>query len=343
MKDLHYRALFDAIDHGFCVVEVLFDNQNRPLDYRFLEINATFEAQTGLKDAVGKTMRLLRPDHEAHWFDIYGDIALGGEPRRFEKPAGALGRWYDVYAFRVGTPAQRRVAILFNDITKRKRDEDCLAFLHREILHRGKNMLALIASMVRLTKADTLPEYREKLAGRLNALENSERILSAGHGHAAELAQLIETEMAAYQNRMAGHRRVRWSGPSMALAPDAARCVAMTLHELATNATKYGALSVLGGNVSVEWQRRGDGRLGLRWSERGGPSVVAPIRHGLGTGTIAGCVREQLGGQLDFEWRPGGLFCNLVLPTSSMASLDRASDAVAPWRDLSETTDSTAR
>jgi two-component sensor histidine kinase len=315
MINVDYRTLFDAIDHGFCIIELLFDEHNRPVDYRFLEINATFEAQTGLKDAVGKTMRSLRPDHEAHWFDIYGDIALSARPVRFEKPAEALGRWYDVYAFRVGAPAERRVAILFNDITKRKHDEERLALLNREIEHRGKNMLALVASMVRLTRADSLPEYREKLTGRLNALENSERILSAGQRPNAELAQLIKDEMAAY-----GGDSVTWGGPTVAIAPDAARCVAMTLHELATNATKYGALSVSGGHVSVKWQRRDDGRLELRWSESDGPVVVAPASQGLGSGIIATCIRDQLGGDIDYEWRPSGLVCNLVLPASSIAT-----------------------
>lgn len=318
MKNQDYRALFDAIDHGFCIVEVLFDDQDRPLDYRFLEINATFEAQTGLKDAVGKTMRSLKPDHEADWFETYGEIALTGKPLRFEKRAGALGRWYDVYAFRIGAPIQRIVAILFNDITKRKHDEEHLALLTREIEHRANNMLALVVSTAQLTQADSLPEYREKLTGRLNALAISQRLLSAGHG--VEVARLVEAEMAAYG--MTGDQRVTWGGPAVVLASDAARCVAMTLHELATNATKYGALSVLTGRVSVGWRLQDDGRLELHWCEYGGPRVTAPTRHGLGTGIIASCIRDHIGGELGYEWRSAGLNCNLVLPTSSIATFD---------------------
>jgi PAS domain S-box-containing protein len=118
-----YRTLFESIDQGFCVIEVLFDDAGRPADYVFLETNAAFERQTGLADAVGKRMRELAPNHERHWFDIYGQIALSGEPQRFELPAEALGRWYDVYAFRIGDPEQRRVAILFNDVAERKQAE----------------------------------------------------------------------------------------------------------------------------------------------------------------------------------------------------------------------------
>ena len=125
-SEARYRTLFDSIDEGFCVVEVLFDAEERAVDYRFLEANPAFVQQTGLAGAVGRTMRALVPAHEAYWFETYGRVARTGEPTRFEAPAAALGRWYDVYAFRVGAPHERRVAILFADIGPRKRAEAAL-------------------------------------------------------------------------------------------------------------------------------------------------------------------------------------------------------------------------
>jgi PAS domain S-box-containing protein len=121
-----YRMLFDTLIEGFCIIEVFFDADNRPIDYRFLEVNPAFEAQTGLKEARGRLMRELAPDHEAHWFELYGQVALTGQPTRFVNEAGALNRWYDVSAYRIGGPESRRVAILFNDITERKRAESAL-------------------------------------------------------------------------------------------------------------------------------------------------------------------------------------------------------------------------
>ena len=115
-----YRTLVDSIDEGFCVIEVLFDDADNALDYRFLEVNRVFEKQTGIANAVGRRIREILPANEEHWFQIYGQIALTGEPRRFENPAIALGRFFDVYAFRLGRPEQRHVAILFNDITERR-------------------------------------------------------------------------------------------------------------------------------------------------------------------------------------------------------------------------------
>jgi PAS domain S-box-containing protein len=119
-----YRTLFDSIDEGFCAIEVLFDGNDNPIDYRFLEVNPSFEKQTGIQNAQGRRMREIAPQHEEHWFEIYGRIALTGEPVRFENQAAQLHRWYDAYAFRVGEPGDRKVAILFKDITERKQAEE---------------------------------------------------------------------------------------------------------------------------------------------------------------------------------------------------------------------------
>lgn len=132
-REEKYRALFNSIDEGYCIIEVLFDKNNKPVDYVFLEINESFEKQTGLVDAVGKRMREFAPNHEEHWFEIYGKIAITGEPIRFENRAEQLHRWYDVYAFRYGDPEKRQVAILFNDITERKRSEKIIIQLNKDL------------------------------------------------------------------------------------------------------------------------------------------------------------------------------------------------------------------
>jgi PAS domain S-box-containing protein len=119
-----YRNLFDSIAQGFCTIEVIFDESGHAVDYRFLLVNPAFEGQTGIANAVGKRMREIAPLHEEHWFETFGKIAMTGEACRFERHAAQLGRYYEVYGWRVGSPKERKVGILFNDITARKRAEE---------------------------------------------------------------------------------------------------------------------------------------------------------------------------------------------------------------------------
>ncbi|MBD0320234.1 MAG: PAS domain-containing protein, partial [Gemmatimonadetes bacterium] len=116
-SEASYRILFDSIDEGFCVVQVIFDGEGRPADYRFLEANPAFVAQSGLVGAVGHTAREMVPGLEEHWFEVYGRVAATGEPVRFQNGSEPMGRWFDVFAFRVGEPGERRVGILFTDAT----------------------------------------------------------------------------------------------------------------------------------------------------------------------------------------------------------------------------------
>lgn len=128
-SEAQYRGLLDAMDSGFCLIEMKFDSAGVPCDYRFLEVNAAFERETGLVDATGCWMRERIPEHEQHWFDLYGEVARSGKPIRFENPAAGLGRWYEVHALRIGEADAPRVAIFFTDITQRHQAEKALKAL----------------------------------------------------------------------------------------------------------------------------------------------------------------------------------------------------------------------
>lgn len=127
-SEAKYRSLFNSMDEGFCILQMIFDEQDRPVDYRYIETNPVFERQSGLVNALGKTIRQLVPNIEPFWFDIYGQVALTGDPMRFEDHAQSMGRWFNVNAFRVGAPYERKVAVLFQDVTGAKEAE---ARLHR--------------------------------------------------------------------------------------------------------------------------------------------------------------------------------------------------------------------
>ncbi|PZP47879.1 MAG: hybrid sensor histidine kinase/response regulator [Azospirillum brasilense] len=174
-SETRYRSLFDSIDEGFCTIEVLFEGET-PVDYRFLEVNAAFERQTGLVDAAGRTMRSLAPDHEQHWFDIYGRVARTGEPMRFENPASALDdRWYDVYAFRVDAPGDNRVAILFNDVSIVQQARRALARSRDELEQQVAERTADLAHTLEKLRAETA----ERVAAE-EALRQSQKMEAVG-------------------------------------------------------------------------------------------------------------------------------------------------------------------
>lgn len=123
ISEAKYKNLFDSINQGFCVIEMIFNKQNKPVDYRYIETNKLFEQQTGLRNVIGKTMVELVPNIESHWLEKYGKVAVTGKPLRFTDGSEAMGRWFDVDASRVGAPENHRVAMLFTDVTERKHIE----------------------------------------------------------------------------------------------------------------------------------------------------------------------------------------------------------------------------
>ena len=199
------------------------------------------------------------------------------------------------------------------DITDRKRSEQQVAILAREAEHRAKNVLATVQATVHLTQADTPQGLKHAIEGRIQALANVHALFVESRWTGADLQSLVTQELAPY--RQDGDTRVGIDGPNVMLEPNTAQTIAVTLHELATNAAKYGALSVPKGRVQVEWSRAADGRLVLRWTETSGPLTQPPTRRGFGTRVMEAMIRGQLKGEMRFDWRAEGLVCEIALPT----------------------------
>ena len=126
LSEERYRTLFNSMDEGFCLIDVIFDELNKPVDWQYVDVNPAFEKLTTMQGAVGKRIRQIVPDLEQYWFDCFGNVALTGEPVRFVSEAKSLERWFDIYAFRLGGPESRQIAVLFTNITERIRTAETL-------------------------------------------------------------------------------------------------------------------------------------------------------------------------------------------------------------------------
>jgi two-component sensor histidine kinase len=173
--------------------------------------------------------------------------------------------------------------------------------------------LANVRAMVRLSQSDTPDHLKKAIEGRIEALANVHSLFVESRWAGAELGRLVEQELSPYAG--GGRMRVLIDGPSIMLNPELAQAMAIALHELATNAAKYGALSVGDGSVRVEWSHAADRRLVLRWTEVGGPTVKPPTRCGFGANVMEAMVRGHLKGELRLDWRAEGLACEITLPT----------------------------
>jgi PAS domain S-box-containing protein len=204
-----------------------------------------------------------------------------------------------------------RVSGVTIDITDRKKAEEHQMLLAREVDHRARNALAVVQAIVRLTRATTTRAYVEAVEGRIGALAQAHTLLSESRWQGADIKRLVHEELAPYRH---GHaRRVTIEGPSAFLPPDRAQAVALALHELATNAAKYGALSCAPGEVKISWALEGRTLL-LRWVEMRGPRVRPPTVQGFGTKILSASIKQQVGGDVAWDWQPEGLQCTLTIP-----------------------------
>lgn len=318
-----YELLFNSIDEGFCVIDMIFDDHGAPVDYRFVNVNAAFERQTGLQGATGKTIRELAPEHEAHWFEIFGRIAKTKSPERFEAPAAALGRYYEAFGFPVPRNGGNRVGVLFRDVTDRRRADEERDMLTHELSHRVKNTLAVVQSLVRQSGCRdlTVDAFRENLLGRLQALARAHDQLLQTNWQSAELDVLVEATLSAYGK--VGQGNIHIGGPPVSLTPKQSLGLSLVLHELATNASKHGSLSAKEGHLSIHWavETRTQGpELHLDWRETGGPSPSRPKGkngRGFGMTLIERAIGYELDGTANLHFMPDGLVVSLSFPLST--------------------------
>ena len=291
---------------------------SKNLDGIITSWNAGAERVFGYKaeEAIGQPIMIVIPeDRQGEEREILTRIRRGQRIEHFEttrrrKQGGLIAVSLTVSPVKDGEGKIVGASKIARDISEQKRNQELIATLAREAEHRSKNLLANVQATVNLSQSDTPDGLKRAIEGRIQALANVHSLFVASRWVGAELSVIASQELAPYS--ATGETRICIDGPAVFLAPDAAQAIAMTLHELATNAAKYGALSVLSGQIDLKWSHDSDGRLRLSWSEIGGPEVQAPTRKGFG-GRIIEKVIPQLKGKTCLEWRKEGLICEITL------------------------------
>lgn len=202
--------------------------------------------------------------------------------------------------------------VILRDIAERKVNEEARLLLAREVDHRAKNVLAVVQALVSLTQAATKDEFIAAVRGRVSALGRAHSLLAENRWEGGDMRQIVVDETAPYHKP----GQILVTGPALVLGPHAVQPLSLLIHEMATNAVKYGALSVAEGRVEVEWRLLPDQSLELCWSEHGGPGVKEPASRGFGSTLVQEVATRQLGGTINLAWPVGGVRLMATLPPS---------------------------
>jgi PAS domain S-box-containing protein len=324
-SEARWRGVFETSNFGVCLLDE---------NFRFVATNRAYQSMLGYSD---EELRQLTPvdmsveeegeTNRALFVElIQGQRQYYDMIKRLRRKDGSL-IWVHVYGFSVpgSAYAPRMFFGTMIDITEAKQARDALQaaeqqqLLMHELSHRMKNMLTLVQAIATQTmrSAGSLEEARQSLTARIGALGVAQDLLLQGANN-ADIADIVRG-ICALHGGLAG--RIGVTGPAVELKPKAALAVTLTLHELATNAAKYGALSNDAGRVEIGWRilrgREGD-RFSLVWSEHDGPRVEPPARKGFGSRLIERGIAGELGGEVHVLHEPSGLVCTLSAPVDSV-------------------------
>ncbi|GAB4355150.1 MAG: hypothetical protein Kow00114_05330 [Kiloniellaceae bacterium] len=287
-------------DFGAALVANLAKGQPVRIDDVESYCSSAGEGPAGVFAALGAQAALFMP-----WLHGGRLVAvvyvLSAEPRRWSEDA-------------VRT-LQEAIEVAW-DTVEILRNEQRQELLMREVDHRAKNALAVVQAVVRLSQADDMAGFRRVVEGRIAALARTHDLLSESRWNGLELRNLVEEELRPFAGGKGGAgSRLTIAGPALRLSPELTQTVALALHELATNAAKYGALKGDGGKLAVNWDNDAAGRLVIDWRETTTEPIDVPAeRRGFGSELLTKSIRSQLGGEIAFDWAPDGLKCRLELP-----------------------------
>ncbi len=290
--DARANEIFDLAKDRAATVDEIEEKRMHPDDVE--RVHAAFAAALDPRDSkpLAIEYRIRRGDGEVRWVENHGLAYFeGAGPER------------QVVGF-VGTVA---------DITERKQHEEQTQLLMREINHRAKNMLSVVDAIAHQTAARSPEDFIECFSERIQALSANQDLLVRNEWKGVDMAELIRAQLAHFADLIGS--RIAVQGPKLRLNPASAQAIGLALHELATNAGKYGSLSTNTGRVDVCWGSDGES-LTMSWTEREGPPVSAPKRHGFGTIVMEAMAERSVDGKVDLDYAPSGLTWRLTCPAA---------------------------
>jgi PAS domain S-box-containing protein len=297
-------------------------------EYRYVRINEELAAINGVPAElhIGRTIREVLSDDAPPVEPVIDQVFATGESVRFEtsgqtpQQPGVLRHWLaGFYPVKSIDGEVQAVGAWVVEISDRKAAEQREQLLAREVDHRAKNLLAVVQSVVQLTRAESTEDLKAAVLGRIQSLANAHALLADARWDGVELSHLVAEELAPFSDGKL--QQATYEGPPILLRPSAAQSLALVLHELATNAAKYGALSTADGRLHVHWSLIEVPRsLLIVWSEQSSGPVSPPSRAGFGSRIIATSVERQLRGKLDQQWTDQGLQCRIEFPLENVAA-----------------------
>ena len=300
---------------------------------RILVFNPAAERSFGYRasEVIGHPVEILLPesDRAQHVHQVRGFASKEGAVYRLMGDLREVrGRRKNGEVFPAEATLSRHtvegrtvLAVVHRDITERKELEELREAASRELDHRLRNVLSVVHSLISISAASagTVEEFRESLTGRLTALAATQSALRFGAQRRTSLSDLLLAELTQYQTPDGA--KIVLEGPPVSVGPGAAQLLALAVHELATNASKYGALSTAGGRVAVTSAFEGEagaGPLVIQWREDGGPPVTPPERQGFGTRLITQVVARALRADVAMDFRPQGLVCRMTIARATL-------------------------